>query len=449
MESATHGLTDPSPRSRTLRVALWILILLAGTEFLLRGPGRYLPGPGNWNDLSQNYTAARLWLKGQSPADPKNFVALWRQQGHARLDVDDIRTHLSPPLGGLVVLAPVAALPWRAAKITWLGILLFSFAATVYALASTSGFRWNENRTLAFLAACLALAPFQTGIASGNTSILVIGLCAIAIWAARANSDIAAGILFGVACAVKPQLGAFLVLYYLVRQRWKLFSTAVGCTLALNLVAVAYLQLRGAPWVQDYLHNIRGFVTSNHIDDFTSANPSRFTLINLQVPFFSITGASSSANVLALAVVTVLVLVWIYWVIRKNGQPELLGLGAISALALLPVYHRFYDAGLLAVPLCWCIAGAMGPIKSIARLALVLMAPFAVPGTAFLQQLAVHGHVSDAVTNSWLWNVIVMPHQTWLLLLLFLVLLYGLSSGRAKSESQGKDQLQNHDRSLA
>lgn len=438
METATHSLTDSSSSSRTLRVVLWVLVLLAGTEFLLRGPGRYLPGPGNWNDLSQNYTAARLWLKGQSPADPRNFVLLWRQQGHSRLDLDDIRTHLSPPLGGLVVLAPVAALPWRAAKVTWLGILLFSFAATVYSLASTSEFRWNENRTLAFLAACLALAPFQTGVASGNTSILVIGLCAIAIWAARANSDIAAGILFGMACAVKPQLGAFLVLYYLVRRRWKLFSTAVGCTIVLNLVAVIYLQLWGAPWVQDYLHNAHGFVTSNHIDDFTSANPGRFSLINLQVPFFSITGTSSSANVWAVAVVAVLVLIWIYWVVRKNGQPEMLALGAISALALLPVYHRFYDAGLLALPLCWCIATAMGPIKSIARLALLLMVPFVFPGTAFLQQLAVHGHVSDAVTNAWWWSVIVMPHETWFLLLLFLVLLYGLSSGRAESEPQSE-----------
>jgi hypothetical protein len=434
MESTTNGLIDSSPRSRTVRIVLWIAILLAATEFLLRGPGRYLPGPSNWNDLSQNYTASKLWLKGQSPANPRNFVILWKQEGQSRLELDDMRTHLSPPLGGLVVLAPVAALPWSAAKPAWLAILLLSFAATVSALASTSGLRWNENRMLAFIAACMALAPFQTGIASGNTSILVIGLCAVAIWAARQNRDVAAGILFGVACAVKPQLGAFLVLYYLVRRRWKIFGTAVACTVALNVVAVLYLQLHGAPWVQDYLHNVRGFVTSNHIDDFTTENPSRFTLINLQVPFFSITGKSSSANLLAFTVVALLVLVWIYWVLKKNGQPELLALGTISAVALLPVYHRFYDAGLLAVPLCWSVATAAGLAKSVARPALLLMTPFLVPGTAFLQQLAVNGHVSEAVAHSWWWNVIVMPHETWALLLLFFVLLYGMSSRRGESE---------------
>jgi len=436
MASATHGLTDPPAASETLRVVLWILILLAGAEFLLRGPGRYLSEVSNWNDLSQNYTASKLWLKGLSPADPKNFVILWKQEGHSRLDFDDVRTHISPPPGGLVVLAPVAALPWRAAKIAWLAILLISFAATVWALAATSDFRRGDVRTLVFIAACLALAPFHTGFASGNTSIFVIGLCAIAIWAARQDRDVAAGILFGIACAVKPQLGAFLVLYYLVQRRWKLFGTAVGCTAVLNLVAVAYLELRGAPWVQDYLNNIRGFVTSNHIDDFTTENPGRFTLINLQVPFFSITGSSSSANLLAFTVAALLVFVWIYWVIRRNGQPELLALGAISAVALLPVYHRFYDGALLTVPLCWCIASAIGPAQSVARTALLLTTPFLVPGAAFLQRLALRGTVPDPMTRSWWWNCVVMPHETWTLVLLFLVLLYGMSSAQLGMRQQ-------------
>lgn len=426
MEAAQPSV-NPRKGLRSLRVFLWILILLAGAEFVVRGPARYLPGPGNWNDLSQNYTASKLWLRGQSPADPRNFVALWKQEGRSRLDLDDIRTHLAPPPGGLVVLAPVAVLPWRVAKTLWLAILLASFVATVWLLALTCGFRRNEVHTLAFVAGCLALSPFQTGIASGNTTILVIGLCAVAIWAARQNHDIAAGILFGLACAVKPQIGAFLVLYYLVRRRWKLFATALSCTLALTVVAAIYLQLRSPTWIQDYLHNVRGFATENHIDDFTTANPIRFSLINLQVPIFSVTGRALSANILAFAIVGMLVCLWIYRTARRNERtPDLLALGAISALALLPVYHRFYDAALLAVPLGWCIANAVGPRSATARTGLLLMVPFLAPGTAFLQHLADRAYVSDAVAHSWWWNDVVMPHETWSLLLLFFVLLYGM-----------------------
>lgn len=439
MEATTQPQQDKPPASRNLRVILWILLFVAGAEFIVRGPVRFLGRPSEWNDLSQNYTASRLWLKGQSPSDPRNFVALWKHETGSRLDLTDIRTHLAPPLGGLVVLAPIAAFPWKVAKILWLTVLLISFAATAWALVLAGGFRWGELRTLAFVGACLALAPFHTGIATGNPSILVIGLCAVAIWAARHRRDVAAGMLFGVACSLKPQIGAFLVLYYLVRRRWQLFLTAVASTAGLTLVAALYLQIRGASWIQDYLHNARGFVTANRIDDFSTANPGRFTLINLQVPFFSITGHSSSANLLAFAVGGLLLLTWFYWIVRRNQHaPELLSLGAISILALLPVYHRLYDAALLVVPLCWCMSNLVRRPKTIVKVALLLMTPFLVPGTAFLQQLALHGQVPDAVTHSWWWDCVVMPHETWALLLLCLVLLYGIKvdgSSRSQEES--------------
>ena len=414
------------PSDRNLRIILWIFLLLAAAEFVMRGPVRFLGWPAEWNDLSQNYTASKLWLNGQSPSDPGNFVALWKHEVGSRLDLTDVRTHLAPPLGGLVVMSPIAIFPWKVAKLLWTAVLLIAFAVTVWALALTAGFRRDELRTLAFVAACLALAPFQTGIASGNQTILVVGLCAVAICAAQNRRDIAAGILFGIACSLKPQIGAFLVLYYLVRRRWQLFMTAVGTTLGLVLVAVLYLWIRGASWIQDYLHNARGFVSSNHIDDFSTANPARFALINLQVPLFSITGHSSSANLLAFVVGGCLICVWLFVVAKQPQAPELLSLGAISIIGLLPVYHRFYDASLLALPLCWCLTRTVGRQKTIATLALILMAPFLLPGAAFLQQLVAHGQLPDAVTQSWLWDRFAMPHETWALLLLCVVLLYAI-----------------------
>jgi hypothetical protein len=443
MEIEAQSQHDELPSNRNLKTILWILLLLAAAEFVVRGPVRYLREPTNWNDLSQHYTASKLWLQGKSPSDPRNFSVLWKREADSRLDVTDIRTHLAPPLGELVVLAPIAAFPWKVAKMLWLTVLLGAFALTVWAMALAGGFRWREDnlRTLAFIAACLALAPFQTGIASGNTSILVIGLCAVAIWVARRYHDVAAGVFFGVACGVKPQIGAFLVLYYLMRGRWKLFATAVATTSGLVLIAVTYLWLRGAAWMQDYFHNAKGFVTANSIDDFSGANPIRFTLINLQVPFFSITSRSSSANLLAFAVGGLLLCAWMYWVARvlagRNEQGmELLPLGTIAIISLLPVYHRFYDAALLVVPLCWCMthigmtrfgAARTGERSNrVAAVALFLMVPFLVPGTAFLQQLAAHGKVPDAVKHSWWWDRIVMPHETWALVLLCLVLLYAI-----------------------
>jgi len=427
MSGTTQLPSQQSSKVRRLKVVAFLLLLLATAEFVFRGPVRYMKNPSEWNDFSQNYTASKLWLRGKSPADSENFLALWKEQTYIGLDATDIRTHLAPPLGGLVVMAPVAAFPWRTAKILWLVILLLCFAVTVGVFLQVLGHPWNSLQSVLFFAACLALAPFHTGIANGNTSILVIGFCAIAILMAMKERDISAGVLFGFACSLKPQLGAFLVLYYLVRQRWRLFGVAVGCTAGLNLVAVLYLYMRGVSWVDDYVKNARGFVTSNNIDSFASDNLGRFSLINLQVPFFSILRDSDSANHWAIGITAALVCTWILLVFRKRQDTELLALAAISVIALLPVYHRAYDAAILAIPLCWCIREATGARKRLARSGLFLMVPFLFPGSAYLQSLALHGRLPASLKNSALWDSVIVPHETWALLLLCLVLLGAMS----------------------
>ncbi len=413
-------------RTRSLKVLAWILLILAGAEFVVRGPVRYLQ-PTNWNDLAQNYAATRLWLRGQNFAEPENFVALWRNEVGGTLDANTVRTHLAPPLGTLVLMAPIGALPWPLARIVWLGILVTAFALTVWSLAKTAGYRFNEPRTLAFVAGCFALAPFHTGIASANQTILIVGFCALGIRAASGRHDVAAGLLLGVACSLKPQIGSFLVLYYMVQRRWRLFATALAFTAALAWAAVLWMQLWAVSWTPDYFHNIKVLAAENRIDDFTSANPIRFMLINLQVPIYSFTGSARSANMLALSGGALLVCIWIFLTTRRRGlESELLALGTIAVIALMPVYHRLYDASLLAIPLCWCTSQPSANLKNVAKLALLLMAPFLVPGTALLQQAVMRGHVPESWTQSWWWDRLVMPHQTWLLLLLSVALLYGM-----------------------
>lgn len=415
---------------RTQRIFTCILFVAAFAEFVVRGPIRNLHTT-TWSDLAQFYVASRLWLRGQNFASADNFVALWHNEVGPRLSSHAIRTHLAPPPGSLVLYAPIAALPWPWAKLAWLAVLLAAFAATVWALVKTAGFRVSEPRTLAFIAGCCALAPFHTGLAGGNGTILVAGLCALGVWAATGRRDIMAGLLFGAACSLKPHIGSFLVLYYLVRRRWRLFGTAIALTGVLALLALLWMQIKGVTWAPDYFHNMRMMATQNTIDDFTSANPIRFMLINLQVLFYSFTRSARESNILAFVSGAFLIAVWIYLVLRNRSEKsELLALSAIAVIGLLPVYHRLYDATLLAIPLCWCVSEVAGKRKNIVTISLLLMVPFLVPGTAVLQQLALEHKVSSAWTQSWWWERVIMPHQTWLLLLLAIILLYALARER-------------------
>jgi hypothetical protein len=408
------------------RVVLWGLLLMVGAEFVVRGPVRYLH-PTNWNDLAQYYATSRIWLRGQNFANPENFAALWRTEVGESLSAGTARMHIAPPPGALVLFAPIAALPWPAAKVVWLGLLLASFGLTVWSLIRTAGLDRRQPRALAFIAGCLALAPFHTGIASANQTIFVVGCCAGGIWAAGVEADVLAGLLFGVACSLKPHIAAFVVLYYFLRRRWRLVATAVGVTIILAFIAVAWMQFANVTWFPDYVNNIKFGAARNRIDDFSAANPIRFMLINLQVPYYSFTHSATSANLLALGSGACLIAGWMILLLRQRTQHcELLALGTIAVIGLLPLYHRLYDASLLAITLCWCLS-ARNNLKSVSNAALLLMAPFLVPGAALLQQAARTGQIPDTWTHSWWWDRLLMPHQTWLLLLLSIVLLYGMA----------------------
>lgn len=216
-----------------------------------------------------------------------------------------------------------------------------------------AGLKRNQASTYAFVAFCLALAPFHTGISVGNESIIVVALCTLGMLAASREQDVVAGSLFGAACSLKPHIAAFLLLYYLLRQRWRILWSGGGVRSAVAFDCDLQMQIAGVPWVGDYLHNIQFLSTYNKIDDFSSANPIRFLLINLQVLFYSYTSSTASANVFALTTGALLIAIWIYLTVRVAGkESEVLALSTIAVIGLLPVYHRLYDASILALPIC-------------------------------------------------------------------------------------------------
>ena len=434
-EATASNAVAEGQESKWMRILLWTLLLLAAGEFVVRGPLRF-PYSANWNDLAQNYAATRLWLRGQDFVQPENFARLWEEEVHATVSPTTIRTHLAPPPGTLVLLAPIAVLPWRAAKFAWPMLLVAAAGTIIWSLARLAGFTRNQPAADTFVAFCLALAPFHTGIAGGNESIIVVAFCTLGILAASRGHDVVSGVLFGAACSLKPHIGAFFLLYYLVRWRWRVLTVSIAFGVLLVLIAILRMQVAGVPWVHDYFHNIQVLSANNKIDDFTSANPIRFLLINLQVVFFSYTSSATSANILAMGTGALLIAVWIYLTLRSAKETELLALSTIAVIGLLPVYHRLYDASVLAIPVCWCMSELTGEMRRVARVALIVMVPFLFPGAAVLQQLANNGRIPPSWLSSWWWEGLVMPHQPLFLLLLAVVLLYALHRKHSQTISK-------------
>jgi hypothetical protein len=119
----------------------------------------------------------------------------------------------------------------------------------------------------------------------------------------------------------------------------------------------------------------------------------------------------------------------------RSNKSDLLQLSALSVASLLLVYHRFYDAALLVLPLCWYCAH-WRELRGVFRMGPVLITPFFFPGGSMLETLQNTGRVSPRLAANWWWNEFVMPHDVWMLLLLALLLILQMGSMSVHRETE-------------
>ena len=131
-------------------------------------------------------------------------------------------------LRALSLVTPFSLLSWNAAYALWLAVNLALFVVMLLALVALAGLSFREPSGILLVAATLALAPFHTGIVTGNVTWLAVELSVIAIWSARRRHDLAAGFLLAVAAGLKPQIGLCFLLYYLLRRRWRVTGAAAA-----------------------------------------------------------------------------------------------------------------------------------------------------------------------------------------------------------------------------
>jgi Glycosyltransferase family 87 len=417
---------------RWRNILVWGLLLAALAEFWVRGPLRLVQATA-WNDFLSPYIQAKAWVQGKDPYSPQTLVSLWPADNRRPLWVDNdiVRGTLekargipSPyPLTTLVLLSAFAVLSWTTAIRLWMLLILAALVGSAWALISICDKRPREPRSLLFLAAILALAPLHTGLATANIAILAVCLGVFAFWSDGAGHTNWAGILLAAATCLKPTVAIGLLIYYLVRRRWKLIALSCGLVAFVEFIGILRSVLGGIPWLTSYLANTHKVFASGSLDDFTQANPIRFNLVNGQVFFFDLLGNRSAANLLCWLLCSALAAWWILLSYRRHDF-QLLKISAISVLSLIPIYHRSYDATLLVWPLAWCLLLLHNQKRQLVTLLLII--PFFLPGPALLADLAQSGRIPAFSSHPW-WSAIALSHQVWDLIFLSFTLLYFLS----------------------
>jgi|SRR5271156_375557 len=368
----------------------------------------------------------RLW-----PARALHFLFLPREVANGTL-VANRGIPTAYPITALVLIAPFSLLPWNFAYGLWFATNLALFAIMLCALMALAGFSYREPAAILLVAATLALAPFHTGFVTANVTLAAVELSVIAIWSGRRGYDVSAAVLLAIAAGLKPQIGLCFLLYYLLRRRWRICGVGLSLLAGIAALGLLRLEIGHTPWLSNYLNDNHVLLETGVLGNFTVINPTRFGLINLQVALYPLFGSVRETNAIAMAVGVILIVLWIIHVCTRTGEikplddSELLDLSAIAVISLLPVYHRFYDATLLVLPLCWAFV-SFRRARGFAITSLLLMLPFLIPGGTLLETMQISGRIPRVLANHWWWEALVMPHQVWMLLFLGVLLLREMS----------------------
>lgn len=410
-----------------------VLLAVAILQLGFRGMQRVRTDVPAW-DFASVYAAARTWMHGGDPYDLSSVVTTWRAAGaFSTRDVSYFAT-VYPP-SSLVTIMPLAPLRASPAMIAWMSLTILLLVLQFCALADMAQIRMRDPRMLLLVGASLASAPLQFGILSGQLSIPAISLCIIAFWCAGRDRDKLAGVLLGLACAVKPQVAAPFAVYYLVLRRLNLVGIALLVSASIWAIAILAMQASHVHWIDGWTRSIAATTALGGVNDYGWTNRFRDEIVDLKLLLVSVVHDPRLLRVIVGMIVVVLAACYARSFPRggaRTPRDELLVLAGLGALCLLPVYHRVYDIALLTTALAWGLAELDTPRRRAALALFVPMAVFLIPFDS-LKSVGNRLHHLSALSQKWWWQSLIVPHYAWGLIATAIVLL--IAQGRRRASS--------------
>ena len=385
------------------------------------------------NDFVPVYAGARCLVHGCDPYDTSQLEPEFFQAGGQPSDLPSwqIDVPVYPP-STFLALAPIALLRFPVARLVWflLNGCLFAIAAGLILSICPPPHRWLATIMVSFfvLTAGILLVLGQPAVFA--ISLVVIGSCLFL----RGRFVPLGAFLFFLSLAVKPQIGGFIVLYFLAQRiYWRYAAVALAGAALLLLCASLILghHPRSAGWASTLRANLSATLSPGGSADPRPANPQAIGDENLQALTSIFMAKAGQFNAAAYAIFLALFGAGMLVVLRANRVPELhmVALGALSILTLMPIYHRFYDTRLLllsvpAVVIVFQRRRVLGTVIAVLTVLTAVSVQYRVQ--MFLLQ---QGKWQSVLANKFLF-VLLLRHQNLLMLILFLLYLAAIFSLR-------------------
>jgi len=323
-----------------LWAVVWLLILVASAAYLLVGlvtswdiEPPTLANAGGLavgRDFIAFWSASAMALAGT--AEQVYDVARLHALQVATIGVDIVEyPWLYPPTGLLLVL-PLALLPYLGALALWLAAPTIGLATVARRLAQT---RWAAWLMPLFPGVAQCLIMGQNGILS--TLLLAGGLLQLE------RRPALAGCFLGL-LTYKPQLALLIGPALLVGGHYRALLATVASALA----------LAGASWIVLGTSTWQAFVAAMpEIGAVAAHNAAIWPLMVTPYGAVRIAGAGVNAAYAVQGFITVGVLLTVVWSWRSATPPWLRGAILATAMPLATPYCLNYDLAVLVLPLAW------------------------------------------------------------------------------------------------
>jgi hypothetical protein len=391
-------------------------------DFIGRGIAlAFTPGK---TDFTEIYTGAWLWRHGQNFYD-----STLATKTAAQLTGANAFEAIVYPPSALAAFTPFTFLPWGWANFFCLLLALVSIVATIMLLLRIGNFRLWEQSALLLTVFTLTFDPVHQAFHVGNIALLVVPLALGSIYLAERRRDFAAGILISFATLLKPQLGIWFVIFYLVQWRAWIIVGSVLPTLPFALALWRY-PIRLLTLVSSYRQNLQyHFGVGAHLGFTQGAQPFHVNIF--QIILYQLWPSVTGVSLLAHAMFVCGLAVWAFALWRNHFRvPAPLAISSLIALSFISLYHSVSDVVILTLVLCWAIRqeGEEQTWSWQRRTTCLILLLMLLPGHSALMRVT--PHLAASVTSAWWWNLFVARYFVWLLFALNVVLLWALVTWR-------------------
>jgi hypothetical protein len=367
------------------------MLLLGSVFFIAIGALMEYFNPLGMTDFLQIYASSRAVAHHHDPYKPDELLAFYQADtGGIPNDSSVVsRTYrkivfIAPNLPTtLFLIAPIAVLQWKVAVAVWMALIAVCFVVASFCIWS---FGAETAPRLYGVLILLILVNSGLLLSTGNTAGLVVSLTVIAVCCFLQDRFVSVGIIcLALALAMKPHDAGPIWLYFLLAggvQHKRALQAAV-LTAIIVIPSVLWVAHSAPHWAPELQSNLASGLSAGGLNNpgpTTQGGRGIGQIISLQAALSLIWDDARFYNPVAYIICGILLLFWCIRTLRAGFSIRMawLALAAISALTMLPFYHRTYDARLLllAIPACvslWREHRAAGRTALLLTLAAIIL----------------------------------------------------------------------------